>query len=262
MSAPNATLLEQVRAAVDAARDSGAPTPGRKTLAKLTGATEYAVRQALATLAAELVPVPVQPPQDAPEWVAEADGSDEAGGASVPTLVAPDVPSAPADGLTAPAPAVPASTPTVHPRVPRPWPLLLIGLGAAVAVWSGWVGLGELTGFGVVRLLPGIWDSLRLNSAVVLPLSVEAYGGYALRCWLHSAGLSERTRTFARRSAFASLAIGAAAQVIYHLLAAAGVHTAPWPVTVLVACVPVVTLGLATGLAALVKHDSAGGDQP
>jgi hypothetical protein len=60
----------------------------------------------------------------------------------------------------------------------------VIGLGAAVAVWSGWVGLGQLTGFGVVQLLPGLWDDLRVNTAVVLPLSVEAYAGYALRCWL------------------------------------------------------------------------------
>ena len=141
-------------------------------------------------------------------------------------------------------------------RPPRPWPLLLIGLGAAVAVWSGWVGLGQLTGFGVVQLLPGVWDDLRINTAVVLPLSVEAYGGYALRCWLGTTGLSARTRRFARRSAITSLTIGAGAQAASHLMTAPGIHTAPWPVTVLVACIPVLVLGLASALARLVTADT------
>jgi hypothetical protein len=41
----------------------------------------------------------------------------------------------------------------------RSWPLLLLAVPAAVAVWSGWVGIGELTGFGQVHPLPGIWSS-------------------------------------------------------------------------------------------------------
>ena len=118
---------------------------------------------------------------------------------------------------------------TASGRLPRPWPLLVIGLGAAAAVWSGWVGLGQLTGFGVVQLLPGLWDELRINTAVVLPLSVEAYAGYALRCWLGATGLSPRTRRFARRSAITSLIIGTGTQAAYHLMIAAGIHTAPGP---------------------------------
>lgn len=132
----------------------------------------------------------------------------------------------------------------------------MIGPGAAVAVWSGWVGLGQLTGFGVVQLLPGVWDELRINTAVVLPLSVEAYGGYALRCWLGTTGLSAKTRRFARRSAITSLIIGAGAQAAYHLMTAAGIQAAPWPVTVLVACIPVLVLGLASALARLVTADT------
>jgi hypothetical protein len=58
---------------------------------------------------------------------------------------------------------------------------------AAVSVWSGWVGLGQLTGFGTIHPLPGFWNTLTINIAVVLPLSVEAYGAYALRCWLTTA---------------------------------------------------------------------------
>jgi|SRR5580692_8126587 hypothetical protein len=30
----------------------------------------------------------------------------------------------------------------------RSWPVLLPALAAAVAVWSGWVGIGQMTGFG------------------------------------------------------------------------------------------------------------------
>jgi len=66
----------------------------------------------------------------------------------------------------------------------RRWPLFLIGAPAAVAVWSGWVGLGTLCGFGVIHPLPGIWDQLRLNTAITLPVGVEAYGAYALGAWL------------------------------------------------------------------------------
>ncbi len=50
------------------------------------------------------------------------------------------------------------------------WPLVLIAAPAAVAVWSGWVGLGELCGFGIIHPLPGIWDTLRINTAITLPI--------------------------------------------------------------------------------------------
>lgn len=155
-------------------------------------------------------------------------------------------------------PAVPGTSeraPERGSRAPTAWPLLLIAIGAAVSIWSGWVGLGQLTGFGLVEILPGLLDGLRINTAVVLPLSVEAYGAYALRCWLSTAALSPRTRTFARRSAITSLALGALAQIVYHLLTAAHIHTAPWPVTILVATVPVAVLGLASALARLVTND-------
>ncbi len=38
----------------------------------------------------------------------------------------------------------------------RAWPVLLLALPAFVAIWSGWVELGRLTGFGPVSPLPGI----------------------------------------------------------------------------------------------------------
>ena len=86
---------------------------------------------------------------------------------------------------------------------------MVIGLAAAISVWSGWVGLGQLAGFGMIQSLPGLWDDLRINTAVVLPVSVEAYAAYALRCWLTARNITPRARTFARRSAITSLIIGA-----------------------------------------------------
>ena len=139
----------------------------------------------------------------------------------------------------------------------RRWPLLLIGAPAAVAVWSGWVGLGTLCGFGVIHPLPGIWDALRLNTAITLPVGVEAYGAYALGAWL-APGAPEAARSFARRSAVGALALGMTGQVIYHLLAAAHAARAPWPVVVLVACIPVITLGFGAALTHLLRASEIG----
>jgi hypothetical protein len=135
----------------------------------------------------------------------------------------------------------------------RRWPLFLIASPAAVAVWSGWVGLGGMCGFGSVRLLPGITD-LTVNTAITLPGGVEAYGAYALGAWLAS-GQDSPARTFARRSAIGALCLGMLGQVAYHLLAAAHAHRAPWPVVVLVSCMPVVTLGFGAALTHLLRTD-------
>jgi hypothetical protein len=145
-------------------------------------------------------------------------------------------------------------------QLPR-WPLFLIAAPAAVAVWSGWVGLGGLCGFGVIHPLPGIWDGLRLNTAITLPVGVEAYGAYALGAWL-TPGTPGRARSFARRSAVGALALGMLGQVVYHLLAAAGATRAPWPVVVLVSCLPVVTLGFGAALTHLLREQSAPEEVP
>jgi hypothetical protein len=134
------------------------------------------------------------------------------------------------------------------------WPLFLIAAPAAVAIWSGWVALGELCGFGLVTPLPGILPGFRLNTAITLPVGVEAYGAYALGAWL-SAGTPERARVFARRSAIGALSLGVTGQVISHLLAAAHAIRAPWPVVVLVSCLPVVTLGFGAAMAHLLNGE-------
>jgi hypothetical protein len=136
---------------------------------------------------------------------------------------------------------------------PRRWPLWLIAAPAAVAVWSGWVGLGELCGFGVIHPLPGIIPGFQLNTAITLPVGVEAYAAFALGAWVGPLPVSERARSFARRSAIGALVLGMTGQVAYHLLAAAHAQRAPVPVVVLVSCMPVVVFGFGAALAHLLR---------
>jgi hypothetical protein len=113
-----------------------------------------------------------------------------------------------------------------------------------------------LCGFGVVHPLPGIADGFTINTAITLPVGVEAYGAYALRAWL-TPGSSELARRFARWSAIGSLALGMLGQVVYHLLSAAHATRAPWPVVVLVSCLPVAALGFGAALTHLLRDAAA-----
>ena len=148
-------------------------------------------------------------------------------------------------------------------RTVRSWPLLVLAAPAAAEVWSGWVGIAQKTGFGLVSPLPGIWPSLHLDTTITLPVGVEAYAAYALRAWLASEHkVSARTRRFAKWSAIFSFTLGKAGQVAYHLLAQAGVARAPWAITTIVSCLPVLVLGMGTALAHMLKADAAAGDEP
>ncbi|WP_228819126.1 hypothetical protein [Nocardia transvalensis] len=149
-----------------------------------------------------------------------------------------------------------AEAPRTSSRPAKVWPVLLIALPAAVAVWSGWVGLGELTGFGVIHPLPGIWDSARLNTAITLPIGVEAYASYALYVWLSGRIRTAKTVNYAKWSAIGSLALGAAGQIAYHLMQAAGTRIAPWPITTVVACLPVVVLGMGAALTHMLMREN------
>jgi hypothetical protein len=140
----------------------------------------------------------------------------------------------------------------------RSWPLLVLAVPAAAEVWSGWVGIAQKTGFGMVPLLPGIWPALHLDTAVTLPVGVECYAAYALRAWLATGhAISDRTRRFARRSAICSLALGMAGQAAFHLMDQDRVTTAPWAITTLVSCLPVLVLGMGTALAHMLREDAA-----
>jgi len=143
----------------------------------------------------------------------------------------------------------------------RSWPLLVLAVPAAVEVFSGWVGIAKMTGFGLVSPLPGIWPSLHLDTAITLPVGVEAYAAYALRAWLDRS-ISDRTRRFAKWSAMGSFALGMAGQVAYHLMAQAGMARAPWPVTTIVSCLPVLVLAMGTALAHMLRADAEAVDAP
>ena len=136
------------------------------------------------------------------------------------------------------------SSPRAHRR--RRWPLVVIGGSAGTATWSGWVGLGGLTGFGLVHPLPGIWDGLVLNTAITLPIGVEAYAVYALSVAPDPRPLSAPTHRYAWASAGAALVLGMVGQIAFHLLDAAGVTSAPWWVVAAVSCLPVGVLGAAS----------------
>ncbi|WP_433368313.1 ABC transporter permease [Actinoplanes sp. CA-142083] len=141
-------------------------------------------------------------------------------------------------------------------RRPRSWPVVLLTAPAFVAIWGGWVDLGRLTGFGVVHPFPGIpgLDGVAVNLAITLPIGLETYAAYALSVWM-SGVVPFRARRFARWSAIGSLALGAAGQVAYHLMVAAGMTQAPWQITALVACLPVAVLGLGAALRHLVHAE-------
>ncbi|GAB2565087.1 ABC transporter permease [Kribbella endophytica] len=193
----------------------------------------------------------LEPVPDLPDTEADAtnDEMPSAGrGEASPQVTAPVEPVIVAEST--PSEAVPAAVSDSAQPV-RTWPVVLLALPAFVAVWSGWVGLGELTGFGVVHPLPGIADDFTINSAITLPIGVETYAAFALRVWL-SGQVPASARRFAKVSALSALVLGALGQVAYHLLEAAGVTRAPWQITTVVACLPVAVLGMGAALAHLV----------
>lgn len=198
---------------------------------------------------------------DTDRATAADDAPEPVSGAATAADASPVEATAPATepGELAPAvtqPQVPADTPPGAGAVRRPvaWPVLLLAAPAFVAIWAGWVDLGRLTGFGPVNLLPGITDRAVINTAITLPIGMETYAAYAL--WVWSSGRAPRkARRFAGWSTIGALVMGAAGQVTYHLMTAAGWTAAPWPVTALVSCLPVAVLGMGAALAHLLHTD-------
>jgi hypothetical protein len=154
----------------------------------------------------------------------------------------------PEDGAEVPTvPVNGAREPDPLPRPVRRWPVVLLAAPAFIAIWSAWVGVGELAGFGPVRPLPGIADEFTINSAITLPIGMETYAAYALRVWLDGSSPA-RARRFARHSAIAAFVLGGLGQIAYHLMKAADMTAAPWPVTTAVSCLPVAVLAFGAAL--------------
>ena len=139
-------------------------------------------------------------------------------------------------------------------RSPVAWPLFLLSLPAFVSIWGGWVGMGRLTGFGPINLLPGIAD-LTVDTAITLPIGLETYAAYSMYAWLAAAHLSTPTRRFAKWSALGSLVLGMAGQAAYHVMASQGTVKAPVEIVIVVSAIPVIVLGLGTGLAHAMRKD-------
>ncbi|WP_435871302.1 ABC transporter permease [Micromonospora tulbaghiae] len=217
--------------------------PAKETRTKPAASRRTAVVRVDPAPVVQAPPVPVVQPE--PQPVVQTEPA---------PVVREPVPVPPSTAV--PQPAEPVRTGPV--RRPAVWPVMLLAAPAFVAIWGGWVGLGGLTGFGTVNLLPGIvadggWATI--DSAITLPIGVETYGAYALYVWL-SGRVPARARTFAKWSAIASLAVGALGQVAYHLLVAAGMTSAPWWITTMVACLPVAVLGMGAALAHLVREEN------
>ena len=85
---------------------------------------------------------------------------------------------------------------------------------------------------------------------------MEAYAAYALRAWLaRDQAISGRTRRFAKWSAICSFVRHG--RVAYHLMAQAGMGRAPWAITTIVSCLPVLdSEGKCVGIVA--AHDLLG----
>jgi hypothetical protein len=60
-------------------------------------------------------------------------------------------------------------------------------------------------------------------------------------------------------SAICSFALGMAGQVAYHLLAQAGMIRAPWAITTVVSCLPVLVLAMGTALAHMLRANADAG---
>lgn len=200
------------------------------------------IEESSATVPAEPIESPIA--VDEPAAAAVVESAEEPAAA----IEAPAEPAAPVGEIS----KVPADKGAKLKRgVIRVWPVWLLMAPAAVAIWGGWVGLGEMAGFGKVNLLPGIAE-VEINTAITLPIGMEVYAAYALYVWLSGYATGQALK-FARNSAILSLIVGSAGQMAYHVMEAAQVEVAPWPVTAVVAVLPVAVLGMGAGLAHLVS---------
>lgn len=159
----------------------------------------------------------------------------------------------------APVEPVPVGMPEAVQKHPEParrpvvtWPALLVAAPAFVAIWAGWVAIGKMTGFGPVNLLPGFGSGFTVDTAITLPIGVEAYAGYAFYVALHRAA-PLRARQFAGWSAALAVLLGMGGQTAYHLMSAAGMQLAPWQITTVVSCLPVAVFGVTAALIHMVR---------
>lgn len=170
-----------------------------------------------------------------------------------PPAPLPAAPDRPVEVRSEDAPAAPAEG-ALRRRRRRvvTWPAYVVATPAWVAIWAGWVGIGKLTGFGRVNLLPGIGKGWVVDTAITLPVGVEAYSAYAFYVALNPAAPA-RARWFGAISAAIAVVLGMGGQTAYHVMTAAGVTAAPTWITTLVSCLPVGVFALVAVLVHMVR---------
>lgn len=120
--------------------------------------------------------------------------------------------------------------------------------------------MGQMTGFGVINLLPGMVEEggwATLNTAITLPIGLETYAAYSSHVFLNTTEPGP-LRKFAGWSALCSLLLGGGGQVAYHIMESHEITRAPIWITAIVGSLPVAVLGMGTTLAAMVKRAEAG----
>lgn len=125
------------------------------------------------------------------------------------------------------------------PAAPEPkrrdhlWVLIIIGACALLEVWGSWLGIGAVSGFPKFG---------RMTTGWILPVTTEAYWGYALFAWLAGAP-GPRSRRFAMATAVIMFCLSLAGQECGHLIAAAN-QKAPEAMVGFVTALPLIAVGL------------------
>lgn len=111
-------------------------------------------------------------------------------------------------------------------------------------MWASWLNIGAISGFPKLGHMTTGW---------ILPVSTEAYWGYAVWAWLAGAS-GPRSRKFAMWTAAGMFVLSLGGQESAHLIAAAG-NRAPWYAVVLVTALPLFAVGLIAVLVHLRQAD-------
>jgi hypothetical protein len=124
------------------------------------------------------------------------------------------------------------------------WVLVIIAACALLEVWASWLGIGAVSGFPKLG---------RMTTGWILPVTTEAYWGYALYAWL-AGSPGPRSRRFAMATAVIMFILSLGGQEAGHLLASAH-RAAPWYVVALITPIPLIALGLIAVLVHLRQAD-------
>lgn len=129
-----------------------------------------------------------------------------------------------------------------------------VGIVAAVASWSGWVGLAERAGFDQAFGMD-LWSwHVQPSVSWIYGICVDLFAAAAVRIWMTAHWSTKSTRNTARGWAFTTIGIGVLANSTYHVLDALNVH-APIPIIILFSAVPPIMLGVVVHLAVMYGDD-------